>query len=130
MESWLQGIQIIFTLQERIQEAYPCLPVLISQSIINIIRCVVGSRPEIHVVMTMCDFLLLMHPAASTYVHHEPYHFYFMQNWGMSILVISTTERKGISRELHHRLKSEQWLAVSKFQHFLYSVWSIIVKEI
>ena len=41
-----------------------------------------GHPPDIHVVMTICDFLLLIHPAASTYVNHTPSEFYFIQKWG------------------------------------------------
>ena len=71
-------------LQERIQDAFPSLPLSISSSMVQITRQLIGSPPDLHNIITLCDFLLLMHPAASTYVSHNTDNFYFAHKWSES----------------------------------------------
>ncbi|KAL4238058.1 hypothetical protein ACF0H5_002769 [Mactra antiquata] len=63
--------------QERIQEGFPSLPVPVGSSVVNIIQNMSGSPPDYHLIIEICDFLLLVHPAANTYINHSRSQFYF-----------------------------------------------------
>jgi hypothetical protein len=68
---------------ERIQDSCPPLSLPVCHYLVNIVRELIGSPPDLHAVILLCDFLLLMHPAASTYVSHNSEDFYFSHKWCM-----------------------------------------------
>lgn len=67
----------------------------------NIIRSMIGTPPDIYVVITICDFLLLTHPAASTFVNHMTSQFYFMQKWGKCLSQILQIVTLGHTTQCH-----------------------------
>ena len=42
-----------------------------------------GSPPDYHLIIDICDFLLLAHPAANTYINHSKSEFFFNLAWGL-----------------------------------------------
>ncbi|XP_074663000.1 lysosomal-trafficking regulator-like [Tubulanus polymorphus] len=68
---------LLLIFQERIQEAVPSLPIPICDSVVTIIHCMMSSPPDTNMLVTICDFLLLVHPAAMTFVSHTIDGFYF-----------------------------------------------------
>ena len=86
-------------MKERIQDGFPSLPVPLCQSMLNVIRSLVGHPADIHLLVTICDFLLLTHPAASTFVFHSPDSFYFRHKWSKHFLSIQSNS----SLPLHYR---------------------------
>ena len=75
-------IVCFISFQERIQDGCSSLPLPICQSLISIVQQLIGHPPDLHVVMPICDFLLLVHAAANTFVFHMPNSFYFSNKWG------------------------------------------------
>ncbi|XP_023931174.1 lysosomal-trafficking regulator-like, partial [Lingula anatina] len=73
--------KLLVTCQERIQEACPSLPLPICSSMVKIIGHMMGSPPDINIVVTVCDFLLIAHPAASTFINHTADSFWFTHHW-------------------------------------------------
>ncbi|XP_056022508.1 lysosomal-trafficking regulator-like isoform X3 [Ostrea edulis] len=73
--------KIFCTYQERIQEDYPSYPVSIGQSVVSIITSMMGSPPDMHIIVSVCDFLLYVHPAANTYISCTQSGFYFKLWW-------------------------------------------------
>lgn len=71
--------------QERIQDDCPSLPLPLCQSLTSIVQQLIGHPPDLHVVMPICDFLLLVHAAANTFVFQTPNSFYFTNKWGKFI---------------------------------------------
>ncbi|XP_064622032.1 lysosomal-trafficking regulator-like isoform X2 [Lineus longissimus] len=117
----MQSINLIDRLllicQERIQEAYPSLPIPICDCIVHLIQSMLDSPPEMNHLVTLCDFLLLVHPAASTYVIHTTDTFYFNTKWAetatdkyiqkvhdfTSSLPVTSTPMKRKDKFLKHR---------------------------
>lgn len=66
-----------FQFKERIQEGFPSLSVPVGSSVVSIIQNMSGSPPDYHLILEICDFLLLVHPAANTYINHSRSQFYF-----------------------------------------------------
>ena len=75
-------ILVNFFFQERIYDGEPCLPVNICESIVFIIRCMIGSPPESRVLEVICNVLLLLHPAATTFIYHDAKQLYYTPKWG------------------------------------------------
>ncbi|KAL5007985.1 hypothetical protein ScPMuIL_013566 [Solemya velum] len=75
--------KIFLIYQERIQDGLPPLPSNISQSVVNIVQCMMGSPPDFHLIVAICDFLLLAHPAANSYINHSKTGFFFNSWWSM-----------------------------------------------
>lgn len=73
---------LIIVNQERIQDGYPAYPVSIGQSVVSIITSLMGSPPDMHIIVAVCDFLLYVHPAANTYISCTQSGFYFKLWWG------------------------------------------------
>ena len=48
----------------------------------QLVHRLVGYPPDVHVVMAVCDLLLLLHPAASAFVFHTADSFYFSDKTG------------------------------------------------
>ncbi|CAH1790633.1 unnamed protein product [Owenia fusiformis] len=69
---------------ERIQESYSAVHPSIALSIVNIVQDLLGSPPDINLLVTICDFLLLLHPAMCTYISHTASKFYFLHKWSSS----------------------------------------------
>ncbi|XP_061172369.1 lysosomal-trafficking regulator-like isoform X2 [Saccostrea echinata] len=67
--------------QERIQDGCPAYPVSIGQSVVSIITSMMGSPPDMHIIVSVCDFLLFVHPAANTYISCSQSGFYFKLWW-------------------------------------------------
>ncbi|XP_041350649.1 lysosomal-trafficking regulator-like isoform X2 [Gigantopelta aegis] len=66
---------------ERIQEALPLLSTDVSQSVTSIVASLLGSPPDLHLLVNVTDFLLLVHPAASAYVNHADSYLFFKPWW-------------------------------------------------
>ncbi|XP_078313286.1 lysosomal-trafficking regulator-like isoform X5 [Crassostrea virginica] len=73
--------RIFCTYKERIQDGYPAYPVSIGQSVVSIITSLMGSPPDMHIIVAVCDFLLYVHPAANTYISCTQSGFYFKLWW-------------------------------------------------
>ncbi|WAR10400.1 LYST-like protein [Mya arenaria] len=71
--------------QERIQEGFPALPIAVSQSVITIVQNLSGSPPDFHLIQEICHFLLLVHPAANTYISHSRSAFYMCLPWAQAV---------------------------------------------
>ncbi|KAK3604703.1 hypothetical protein CHS0354_008265 [Potamilus streckersoni] len=84
--------------QERIQESEAALPVYISQRALYIIYAMIGSPPDYHLIIEICDFLLHVHPAANTYINHSRSTFYFTLWWGVPASPL-TKWKQGLGRE-------------------------------
>ncbi|CAI9714704.1 lysosomal-trafficking regulator-like isoform X2 [Octopus vulgaris] len=77
-------VQRVFLMyQELVREHEPVPSATISSSIVAIIQKMVGSPPDSHLIVAVCDFLLLMHPAADTYINYARSGFYFSCWWGV-----------------------------------------------
>ena len=68
--------------QERIQDGQPSLSVNVSILAAKVIRSLLGSPPDLRLMMAVMDFLLLVHPAASGFISFNPEAFYFKLWWG------------------------------------------------
>ncbi|GFS19430.1 lysosomal-trafficking regulator [Elysia marginata] len=66
---------------ERIQDGQPSLSVNVSILAAKVIRSLLGSPPDLHLMMAVMDFLLLVHPAASGYISFNAEAFYFKLWW-------------------------------------------------
>ncbi|KAJ8308471.1 hypothetical protein KUTeg_013345 [Tegillarca granosa] len=69
--------KIFCNYQERIQDGCPSFSPEISQCVISILQSMMGTPPDLHLIVAICDFLLLVHPAANTYISHSQSGFYF-----------------------------------------------------
>lgn len=67
--------------QERIQLSYPSLSSPLCEVFLSIISNLISLHPDIHHIIQICDFLLLTHPAANTFVYHNPTTFCFRNKW-------------------------------------------------
>ena len=76
----IESCSILF--QERIQDAQICLPASICQSIVNIIHCMIGNPADRQVIQVICNVLLLLHPAAMTFIMHDTKQMYYVPKWG------------------------------------------------
>ena len=45
-----------------------------------------GSPPDMHIIVAVCDFLLYVHPAANTYISCTQSGFYFKLWWGKEFI--------------------------------------------
>lgn len=91
-------VQKVFLMyQELVRDHLPAPSTTISSSIVTIIKKLVGSPPDSHLIVAVCDFLLLMHPAADTYINYTRSGFYFNCWWG----VPGTPVGKKYSRKKH-----------------------------
>lgn len=54
---------------------------IICHLLISIFRKILKAVSDVHAVVTIADLLLLLHPAALTYVQHSPSGFYFNPSW-------------------------------------------------
>ncbi|CAL1534578.1 unnamed protein product, partial [Lymnaea stagnalis] len=66
---------------ERIQDSQQSLSVSVSQSASVVITSLLGSPPDLHLLMPVMDFLLLVHPAPSGFINFNPNYFYFKLWW-------------------------------------------------
>ncbi|XP_035828113.1 lysosomal-trafficking regulator isoform X2 [Aplysia californica] len=66
---------------ERIQEGQPSLSVPVSQSAAHVVKSLLGSPPDLHLLMAVMDFLLLVHPAPSGFISFTRGAFYFKLWW-------------------------------------------------
>ena len=73
--------------QERIQDGRSSLPLSICHPSITIISNLIGYPADLATVVTVCDFVLLSHAAANTFVSHSDEAFYFKQNYGLCYVV-------------------------------------------
>ena len=69
---------------ERLQEGHPPLPVTICESMLQVMTSVIEYSTDvaIHHMITIWDFLLLLHPAASALVFHSSSELYFKHKFG------------------------------------------------
>ncbi|KAL3873258.1 hypothetical protein ACJMK2_036396, partial [Sinanodonta woodiana] len=84
--------------QERIQEGEAALPARVSQRALYIIRSMIGSPPDYHLIIEICDFLLHVHPAANTYINHSRSTFFFTLWWGVPVSPL-TKWKQGLGRD-------------------------------
>ncbi|XP_069116272.1 lysosomal-trafficking regulator-like isoform X2 [Argopecten irradians] len=75
--------KVFLMYRERIQDARPSFSTDIGQSVVSICQSMMGSPPDVHLIVSMCDFLLNVHPAASTYINHAKEDFYFTLWWDL-----------------------------------------------
>ncbi|OWF37617.1 Lysosomal-trafficking regulator [Mizuhopecten yessoensis] len=75
--------KVFLMYRERIQDARPSFSTDIGQSVVSICQSMMGSPPDVHLIVSMCDFLLNVHPAASTYISHARVDFYFSLWWDL-----------------------------------------------
>ncbi|XP_064599745.1 lysosomal-trafficking regulator-like [Liolophura sinensis] len=73
--------KIFLIYQERLQEGLPALPPAVSQSVVSITRSMMGQPPDSHMIISVFDFLLIMHPAVNTYVHNQKEEYFFNLWW-------------------------------------------------
>lgn len=80
---WPLSVPAYFHLffQERIQLSYPSLSSPLCEVFLSIISKLISLHPDIHHIIQICDFLLLTHPAANTFVYHNPTTFCFRNKW-------------------------------------------------
>ncbi|XP_052057749.1 lysosomal-trafficking regulator-like isoform X2 [Mytilus californianus] len=67
--------------QEKIQDNMKAYSAEIAQSVISILQSMLGTPPDIHIIMSICDFLLFVHPATNSYVNHTKNSFCFVTWW-------------------------------------------------
>ena len=75
-------LNVLPLFQERIQEGFPSLSVSVGTSVVSILQNMAGSPPDYLLILEICDFLLNVHPAATTYINHSKSLFYFNLSWG------------------------------------------------
>ncbi|KAK3092886.1 hypothetical protein FSP39_008387 [Pinctada imbricata] len=63
--------------KERIQDGLSSFPVDISQSVVSIVKSMMGQPPDVHMIVEICDFLLFIHPATNSFINHSKSSFYF-----------------------------------------------------
>ncbi|KAK6183248.1 hypothetical protein SNE40_010762 [Patella caerulea] len=68
---------------ERIQENLPSLSVSVSESVSEIVEAILGSPPDLHMLMAVTDFLLLVHPAANSFINYKAESIYFKSSWAV-----------------------------------------------
>ncbi|GFN74593.1 lysosomal-trafficking regulator [Plakobranchus ocellatus] len=92
---------------ERIQDGQPSLSVNVSISAAKVVRSLLGSPPDLHLMMAVMDFLLLVHPAASGYISFNPEAFYSKLWWDgtgkSSASTLTQVAAKVYSRQLTTR---------------------------
>ncbi|CAG5132645.1 unnamed protein product, partial [Candidula unifasciata] len=91
---------------ERIQDGQPSLSVKVSQSAAKVITGLLGSPPELHLLMSLMDFLLLVHPAASGFISFTPSSFYF-KLWWESARSRATSSNQHKARVVNKHANSE-----------------------
>ena len=74
------------------------LPVSVGESAVSIIQNMIGSPPDYHMIMDICDFLLNVHPAAKTYISHSRSGFYFNLSWGEYDIYFNPCRAIGLDR--------------------------------
>ncbi|XP_055879864.1 lysosomal-trafficking regulator-like isoform X2 [Biomphalaria glabrata] len=79
---------------ERIQDGQPSLSIPVSQSAANVIKSLIGSPPDLHLLMAVMDFLLLVHPAPSGFINFNSNSFYFRLWWDGERPRSNSSERK------------------------------------
>jgi len=70
-----------YILQERIQDNMVAYSAEIAQSVISMLQSMLGTPPDLHLIMSICDFLILVHPATNSYINHTKSSFYFTTWW-------------------------------------------------
>ncbi|XP_078001240.1 lysosomal-trafficking regulator-like [Glandiceps talaboti] len=88
--------KILLTCKELQSQGLPPPAVSIGKRFIRLVKDMLGSPPDLDTIITICDFLLVVHPAVSTFVCHAPSSFYFTQHSGpqqeyKQRLILSTT---------------------------------------
>ncbi|XP_070578950.1 lysosomal-trafficking regulator-like isoform X2 [Ptychodera flava] len=88
--------KILLTCKEIQSESLAPPPVSVCKGFVQLVQAMMGSPPDLDTVIAICDFLLVVHPAVSTFVCHAPSSFYFTQHTGpqqeyKQRLIVSTT---------------------------------------
>ncbi|XP_071961754.1 lysosomal-trafficking regulator-like isoform X2 [Antedon mediterranea] len=74
--------KLLMIIREQNNESVTVFPGAVCFSIVNIIKAIMGSPPETHLIAEVCDFLLAVHPAIQTFICHAKASFYFTLHTG------------------------------------------------
>ncbi|XP_033121073.1 lysosomal-trafficking regulator-like isoform X2 [Anneissia japonica] len=76
--------KLLMIIREQHNDSTTVFPGAVCFSIVNLIKAIMGSPPETHLIAEVCDFLLAVHPAIQTFICHAKSSYYFTLHTSVS----------------------------------------------